>query len=47
MIDPYFLYSVGMKNPKKHRRIPVDERFLDADPDIIIFTHNHLDHYDP
>ncbi len=47
MIDPYFSDSVGMKNPKKHRRVPVDEQFFHADPDIIIFTHNHLDHYDP
>lgn len=47
MIDPYFSDSVGMKNPKKHRRVPVDERFFDVNPDVIIFTHNHLDHYDP
>lgn len=47
MIDPYFSDSVGKKNPKKHRRVPVDDRFFHADPDVIIFTHNHLDHYDP
>lgn len=47
MIDPYFSDSVGKKNPKKQRRVPVDDRFFHADPDVIIFTHNHLDHYDP
>ena len=47
MIDPYFSDSVGKKNPKKHRRVPVDDRFFYTDPDVIIFTHNHLDHYDP
>lgn len=47
MIDPYFSDSVGKKNPKKHRRIPVDERYFHIKPDMIIFTHNHLDHYDP
>ena len=24
MIDPYFSDSVGKKNPKKHRRVPVE-----------------------
>ncbi len=47
MVDPYFSDSVGKKNPNKHRRVPVDERFLKAEPDVILFTHNHLDHYDP
>ena len=47
MVDPYLSDSVGRTAEAKHRRIPVDERFFDADPDVIIITHNHLDHLDP
>ncbi len=47
MIDPYFSDSVGKVNPQKHRRVPVDDRFAQIKPDVLIFTHNHLDHYDP
>ena len=47
MIDPYLSDSVGKADPKKHRRVEVDTRFLAVKPDVMIFTHNHLDHYDP
>lgn len=47
MIDPYLSDNVGKIDPEKHRRVPVDESFFDVQPDIIIFTHDHLDHYDP
>ena len=47
MIDPYLSNSVEKINPKNFRRIPVDESFLSIRPDVMIFTHNHLDHYDP
>ena len=47
MVDPYLSDSVGKRSPEKHRRIPVDERFFDTDPDVIIITHNHQDHLDP
>lgn len=47
MIDPYFSDSVGKKDPAKHRRIPVSAQYADIKPDVLIFTHNHLDHYDP
>lgn len=47
MIDPYLSDSVIKVNPKNWRRKPIDERFLQMQPDILIFTHNHLDHYDP
>jgi len=47
MVDPYLSDSVGKRSPEKHRRIPVDERFFDIDPDVIIITHDHLDHLDP
>lgn len=47
MIDPYLSDSVKKLNPKNYRRAPVLESLFDVKPDIMIFTHNHLDHYDP
>ena len=47
MVDPYLSNSVAKVNPKNYRRVPVEERFLQIKPDVLIFTHNHLDHYDP
>lgn len=46
MIDPYLSDSVKKVNPLNYRRIPVDERIFSIKPDVMIFTHNHLDHYD-
>ena len=47
MTDPYLSNSVEKINPKNYRRVSVDEGFWDVKPDVMIFTHNHLDHYDP
>lgn len=47
MIDPYLSDSVKKVNPANYRRVAVDETLFDIKPDIMIFTHNHLDHYDP
>lgn len=47
MIDPYLSDSVAAVNPLNYRRVPVDERFLQRKPDVILCTHNHLDHTDP
>lgn len=47
MIDPYLSDSVEKINPKNYRRVPIDESFFNIKPDVMIFTHNHLDHYDP
>ena len=47
MIDPYLSDSVGKVNPANRRRVPVDESLFDLRPDVLIFTHSHLDHYDP
>ncbi len=47
MVDPYLSDSVGKINPKNHRRVPVDPSLLALEPDIILLTHNHLDHTDP
>lgn len=47
MIDPYLSDSVEKINPKNHRRMPVKEELFGTKPDIMLFTHSHLDHYDP
>lgn len=47
MIDPYFSNSVEKLNSQNYRRVEVDESFLNIKPNVMIFTHNHLDHYDP
>ncbi len=47
MIDPYLSNSVAKINSKNIRRVPVDESFFEIEPDVMIFTHDHLDHYDP
>jgi len=46
MIDPYLSDSCGKANPRSHRRVEVDESLYNIHPDVMIFTHNHLDHYD-
>lgn len=47
LVDPYLSDSVKKVNPNNYRRVPVDERFFDKRPDIIICTHDHMDHNDP
>lgn len=47
MIDPYLSDSVKKINPKNYRRVAVLEDIFSLKPDVMIFTHNHLDHYDP
>lgn len=47
MIDPYLSNSVEKINSKNRRRVEIDEKFFEITPNVMIFTHNHLDHYDP
>lgn len=47
MIDPYLSDSVERVNPKNYRRVEVEETLFDINPNVMVFTHNHLDHYDP
>ena len=47
IVDPYLSDSCYKVNPKSKRRIPADEKYLQQSYDIVIFTHNHLDHTDP
>lgn len=46
IIDPYLSNSCLKLNPASYRRVEVDEALLKLEPDIIICTHNHQDHYD-
>jgi len=45
--DPYLSDSVEKIEPHNKRRVPVDKKFLETEPDIILLTHCHLDHTDP
>ena len=47
IIDPYLSESCLKLNPDLYRRMPIDEKYLEIEPDVIIITHDHLDHYDP
>ncbi len=46
LIDPYLSDNVKNFEPQNYRRVPVDESFLALKPDVIVVTHNHLDHLD-
>ena len=47
MLDPYLSNSVAKVNPLNDRRVLIDESLFEISPDVMIFTHDHLDHYDP
>ena len=47
MIDPYFSNICEKYNPDLRRRISVRKEFTEIKPDVLVLTHNHLDHTDP
>ena len=47
LVDPYLSDSVEAIEPHNKRRVPVEKQFLKIIPEIIVLTHNHLDHTDP
>lgn len=47
IVDPYLSNSVFKVNPQNNRKIPVKEDLFEIKPDILVLTHNHLDHTDP
>lgn len=47
MIDPYLSDSVEKSNPRMKRLVPADPRLSETIVDILICTHDHLDHTDP
>ncbi len=46
LVDPYLSDSVAKVQPRNFRRLPVDESLFALKPDVIVITHNHLDHLD-
>lgn len=47
IVDPYLSDSVEGIEPWNKRRVKADEGFLKIKPDVVVLTHNHLDHTDP
>lgn len=47
MVDPYLSDSVEKVNPANWRRTAINKEIFTIEPDVLIFTHDHLDHYDP
>ena len=47
IIDPYFSDSCEKQNAKLARKVPVKTELTKLKPDIVVLTHNHLDHTDP
>ncbi|HJA94096.1 MAG TPA: MBL fold metallo-hydrolase [Candidatus Eisenbergiella merdipullorum] len=47
MVDPYFSDSCEKRNKRLKRRVQVKEEFLHKSPNVLLLTHNHLDHTDP
>ena len=46
MIDPYLSTSVQKLNENNYRRVPVLESLFNIKPNVMIFTHSHIDHFD-
>ena len=46
MVDPYLTDSLGALKPEKKRRFPADESYFSISPDVILITHEHVDHLD-
>lgn len=47
MVDPYLSDSVAKVNPANRRRMKINENLFEEKPEIILITHNHIDHLDP
>lgn len=46
LLDPYLSDACGQKNPASFRRTPLNEHYLTIKPDVILLTHDHIDHTD-
>ena len=47
IVDPYLSYAVDKINEKMVRRYAPNEEYLNLTPDVILLTHDHIDHTDP
>lgn len=46
IIDPYLSDACHKLNPASWRRTPLDEAYLKIKPDVLVLTHDHIDHTD-
>jgi L-ascorbate 6-phosphate lactonase len=46
MVDPYLSDSMSERGDAFSRRMPIDESYLGASPDVVLITHEHADHLD-
>lgn len=46
LVDPYLTDALGEVCEAKRRRMPVEEKYFDVCPDVILITHAHADHLD-
>ena len=46
MVDPYLSYSVDKLRPGMVRKRAPEESYLAVKPDVLLLTHNHIDHTD-
>lgn len=44
MVDPYLSDSLSVHGDAFKRRLPVEEKYFDASPNLILITHEHEDH---
>ncbi len=47
IVDPYLSNSCEKQNSSLKRRVPINIEFTKLKPDVVVLTHNHLDHTDP
>lgn len=45
-VDPYFSNSCVNLNPQSYRRVEADKKLRSLQPNVLICTHDHQDHYD-
>ncbi len=46
LIDPYLSNSCEKINSRLKRNMPINKEFINIKPDILILTHDHMDHTD-
>lgn len=47
IVDPYLSDSCHKVNPLSWRRMPIDGKYLEREYDVLVMTHDHMDHTDP
>jgi len=47
VVDPYLSESCLKLSSQNYRRMPLDPAFLEIEPEVLVLTHDHMDHADP